>query len=80
MRKVSLKPEDLVEKSAMALNAAMATITGMAQKVAADLKELKGPSQVEIGFGLKLDAEAGAIIAKAGAEGSISVKLTWQNK
>ena len=36
------------------------------------------PSQVEVEFGLKLDAEAGAFIAKVGTEAAINVKLTWE--
>jgi hypothetical protein len=35
------------------------------------------PDAVEIEFGVKLSAEAGAIIAKGTAEGHLVVKLTW---
>jgi hypothetical protein len=36
------------------------------------------PDQVEISFGIKLTAEAGAVLAKAGVEGQLAVKLTWR--
>jgi hypothetical protein len=36
------------------------------------------PKETEIEFGLKLDAAAGAIFAKAGAEATFKVKLTWK--
>jgi hypothetical protein len=36
------------------------------------------PDEHEIEFGLKLTAEAGALVAKTAAEGHIVVKLRWQ--
>ena len=35
------------------------------------------PDSVEIEFGVKMSAEAGAIIAKGSAEGQLTVKLSW---
>lgn len=35
------------------------------------------PDAVELEFGVKLSAEAGAVIAKGSAEGHLVVKLTW---
>lgn len=35
------------------------------------------PDAVEIEFGVRLSAEAGAIIAKGSAEGHLVVKLSW---
>jgi hypothetical protein len=39
--------------------------------------EILDPDQVEIEFGVKFNAEAGAVIAKTSAEGHLTVKLTW---
>ena len=36
-----------------------------------------GPDAVEVEFGVKLNAEAGAVIARTGMEGHLKVKLTW---
>lgn len=36
------------------------------------------PDEVEIKFGVKLDAKAGAIIAQSGLQGHFEVKLKWQ--
>lgn len=41
------------------------------------LKDL-GPSEHEIEFGVKLNVQAGAIIAKTSAEGHFVVKLRWK--
>lgn len=37
-----------------------------------------GPDEVEIEFGVKLASEAGAVIAKAKAEGHLTVRLCWR--
>jgi Trypsin-co-occurring domain 1 len=38
----------------------------------------RAPDEVELMFGIKLDAEAGAIIARTGVQGQFEVKLTWR--
>jgi Trypsin-co-occurring domain 1 len=35
------------------------------------------PESIELEFGIKLNAEAGAVIARTSAEGHFAVKLTW---
>lgn len=35
------------------------------------------PDEVEITFGVKVDAEVGAIIAKTGLQGQFEIKLKW---
>ena len=39
--------------------------------------EILHPDSVEIEFGFKLNAEAGAVIAKTSAEGHLTIKLAW---
>ena len=36
-----------------------------------------GPDEVELKFGVKLDAQAGAVIARTGLQGQFEVKLKW---
>ncbi|GGZ60806.1 hypothetical protein GCM10010387_63110 [Streptomyces inusitatus] len=36
------------------------------------------PDTVEVELGVKINAEAGAIIAKTAAEGNFTVRLTWE--
>ncbi len=72
-------PQDIAEQSAKALDSAMNSVHHMARRVIDTIDTLTNkPSEVEVSFGLKLDAETGAIIAKAGIEASINVKLKWQ--
>lgn len=42
--------------------------------------EERRPDKIEVEFGVKLNAESGVVIAKAAAEGSIKLKLTWEKK
>lgn len=81
LQAVSLSPESLVDKSTKALDSAMNTIHNMARRVNATVESLaERPTHIEVEFGLKLDAESGAIIAKAGLEASLSVKLIWDRQ
>ncbi len=78
LRGVSFTPENLAEKSAAVLDHAMGTIHGMAAKVMKTIKAIKiseRPNKVQVEFGIKLDAEAGAMVARAGTEASIKVTL-----
>ena len=36
------------------------------------------PDQVDVEFGVRLNAEAGAVIAKTSVEGHMTVKLSWK--
>jgi len=36
--------------------------------------------EVQVEFGVKLDVEAGALIAKTGVEATINVTLTWERE
>ena len=81
VRTVSLKFDDITEKSANAVQSVMNHIHNMARHVTDSVAQLKQkPSEVEVSFGLKFDIEAGAIIAKTGTEASINVTLKWENK
>lgn len=81
VQRVSISPADIAKKSKEALDSAMNTIHNMARHVITTVESLaQRPSEVEVSFGLKFDAKAGAIIARAGMEASINVRLTWQRE
>ena len=83
LRSVSNDPEELLEKSKMAIERSMATIQGMAKKA---IKAIQGipiserPSKVEFQFGIKMNGEAGAMVAKVGGEAAITVTMTWEHE
>jgi hypothetical protein len=66
--RVSKSFEEALDAAKPGINAALNLLTSLVQK----------PAEAEIEFGLKIDAAAGAIFAKAGAEATFNVKLTWR--
>ena len=81
VRSVSLSPKDAIEKSQEAIERALKSMRGMAKKTAKAIKEIpvaERPGTIAVSFGLKLTAEGGAVVAKAGVEAGINVTMTWQ--
>jgi hypothetical protein len=79
MRQIARSPAELAQKSADALDGAMGTISGMSTRLKQTIERMPDrPSQLEVEFGIKLTAEAGAIISKIGGEAALNVRFTWQ--
>jgi hypothetical protein len=69
---------DLVAESERAVERAMDTIRSMGERVSVTVDSLgRRPAEVEVSFGIALEAEAGALIAKAKSGASIDVTLKW---
>ena len=74
-----MSTEELAQKSAAALDKAMSTLRGMAARAVNAVKDLTDPPDtLELAFGLTLDAEVGALVAKSDVESAINVKLAWK--
>ncbi|HEU4629149.1 MAG TPA: CU044_2847 family protein [Gemmatimonadaceae bacterium] len=72
------RPGELAVKAGRTFEDALAQVRPMADAVLAKLRALAArPDEVEIEFGLKLSAEAGAILTSAGAEANFQVTLRW---
>jgi alkylation response protein AidB-like acyl-CoA dehydrogenase len=70
--------DDLVVKASASLETAMEQVRVVANATLGKLGDLvRQPEQVEVEFGVRLNAEAGAVIARTQAEGHLQVKLTW---
>lgn len=83
MQYASLDGAELVQRSEEALDKAMGTIRRMSTRVVDTIQSINladRPAQVEVEFGLTLDAEAGALIAKVSTQASFNVKLVWENR
>lgn len=83
VRSVSIDPKDVLEKSKQAIDHAMKSMQGMAKKTVRAIKKIpvsERPHTVSVSFGLKLTAEGNAVVAKAGAETSLNVTMTWERK
>src|SRR5512137_150208 len=72
--------EQLQQKSAQAIDKAMGIMRAMADKGMEAVQKIelaRRPSTMALEFGLKLTAEGGALLAKAGVEAHVTVTLTW---
>ncbi|WP_090768634.1 CU044_2847 family protein [Nonomuraea maritima] len=70
---------DTVHEAKLRMEEALGHLRGVATAALKTFRELPvGPDEVEIEFGVKLASEAGAVIAKAKAEGQLVVRLRWQ--
>jgi hypothetical protein len=66
-------------KAAMSFEKAMDTVKPVAEAIIAKLRQLsEPPHEMEVEFGLKMSAEAGAFVAAAGVEANYKVTLTWK--
>lgn len=66
--------QESLEKALIGVRDAAASALGQFQKMASQ------PDAVEITFGVKLDAQAGAVIAKTSIQGHFEVKLKWERE
>jgi hypothetical protein len=75
------RPSDVIEKAHQTLDDALDKITPAAQTVISKLRGLHDePDEIEVEFGIKLSAAAGAFVASAGVEANYKVTLKWAKK
>jgi hypothetical protein len=71
--------DGVIQRATVGLEQAIAKVRPFAELLLAQLRGLSStPSEVTVEFGIKLDVEAGALIAKTGAEGNCKVTLSWK--
>ena len=70
---------DRMREASVSLEEALAPIRQAAEATLRTFQAAK-PNTVELEFGVKLNASAGAVLTKAGVEGHIVVKLGWERK
>jgi len=69
---------DIIEKAHTTLEKSLEKVRPAAQSILAQLRKLHdAPDEIEVSFGIKLNAETGAILAAAGLEANYSVNLKW---
>ncbi|MEC3982645.1 CU044_2847 family protein [Amycolatopsis sp. H20-H5] len=78
MTRVSRR-DDLVDDTKASFERALTNVRDAASAALGQFQSMtRKPDEVEIKFGVKLTAEAGAVIAKTGLEGQFEVKLKWK--
>lgn len=69
---------EIIFKASRNFEAALGKIKFVAEAIINELHGLSyKPDKAEVEFGVKLNADAGAIIASTGAEANFRVTLTW---
>lgn len=71
------RPGQVAGQAAQTLQAALAPLIPAATAMLDKLREIK-PSEINLAFGIKLTAEAGAVITKTGGECNFAVTLHWR--
>jgi hypothetical protein len=80
-REPGFKPvgrSDAINEAQKTFESALDNINLTAERALAVLRSGGlNPDGIEIQFGVRFNAEVGAVVAKAAAEGHLTVKLTW---
>lgn len=78
---VVLGSEVFAQRSREALDSAMDAIHHMARRARAMIEHLpEAPTLVELDFGLILDVEGDALVARRADQAAIGVKLVWRGE
>ncbi|WP_322798523.1 CU044_2847 family protein [Thermoflexus sp.] len=73
--------EGVSEQVRQTFEAALERVRPIAEAVIRKLRGLSDPpDQVEVEFGLKMNAQAGVVLTGAGAEAHYRVTLTWKQE
>lgn len=77
--RVGLNPTEMAVKAQQTFEQALEKVEPIASLIIGKLRNLDEPAdEVEVKFGIKLNAAAGAIIALAGAEANYEIILKWK--
>jgi len=79
IERAALAP-DLPRRAAQTLESAFDKIKPAINAIVTKIRDVGAPDNIEIEFGLKLSAEAGAFFAATGAECNFKVTLKWERK
>jgi len=72
--------EGAAERAGQLFTAAIARLRPAAEAVLQAFRELNTPDEINLEFGIKFNASAGAIIASVDSEAVFKVTLKWSNK
>ncbi|MFB2768544.1 CU044_2847 family protein [Pelatocladus sp. BLCC-F211] len=75
------REEDILLKTEQTFETALERVKPIANTIINKLRSLNQPAdEVQVKFGIKMSAEAGAIIASASVEGNYEITLKWNQK
>jgi Trypsin-co-occurring domain 1 len=71
-------PQQVIEKTVGSFEAALTKVKPVAVAIVEQFAgAIRGTTSVKVKFGLKFNAEAGAIIASLGSEANFEIELRW---
>ncbi len=71
---------NMIESAGVSLSSALGHVRNAATVVLGQFRGMaECPDEVQVEFGVRLTAEAGAVIAKTSMDGHLNVTLTWRN-
>ncbi|WP_051939603.1 CU044_2847 family protein [Phaeacidiphilus oryzae] len=74
------RAEQVVSAGAASFGKALSSVRDAAGEALARFRELPhAPDEVRIEFGVRLNADAGAVIARTGVEGHLKVSVVWRS-
>jgi hypothetical protein len=74
------RTRDAIEAAATSFGAALTGVRNAAGEALRTFRDTDfRPDEIQLEFGVRLNAQAGAVIAKTGVDGHLKVKLTWRN-
>jgi NTP-dependent ternary system trypsin peptidase co-occuring protein len=70
---------DLIKSATTSFDGALAHVRQAASIALSNFRDMDvRPDEVQVDFGVKLNAQAGAVIAKTGVDGHLKITLTWR--
>lgn len=75
------RPNEVVARAKQTFDAALDKIKPVATTIITKVRSLnEPPDEVEVKFGVKMSAEAGAVIAAASVEANYEITLKWKRE
>jgi hypothetical protein len=73
------RPGEVAERASQTLEAALQKVKPMASAVLATVRDLaQRPDEIRVEFGVRVTAQAGAVLASAALQGHYCITLLWK--
>ena len=74
-----VQPAQVIDKAKQTFDSAISKLTPIAECIIKELTtSVNAPSEITVEFGIKMNAEAGVVLAKSSIEANFKVTLTWK--
>jgi hypothetical protein len=70
--------EGVIRELGGAVEQTLASVRDAADAILETFQQASSPDEIRLSLGIKLTAEAGAVIARTAVEGNVNIELTWK--